>query len=422
MFHRIGAAAYKANLDNTWKLSELLHHPEKKFKSVHVAGTNGKGSVSHALAAVLQASGYKTGLYTSPHLVDFRERIRINGKMISRERIIHFIESYQSEFEKIAPSFFEWTVALAFDYFAEEKVDIAIIETGLGGRLDSTNIVIPELSIITNISFDHQHLLGNTLEKIAEEKAGIIKENISVVIGEKNAETENVFIKHGREKNATIIFAEDEFHIEEVKRKNLNQQFNIQRKNGETFEVVTDLAGNYQQKNIVTVLSAIDQLKMKGWNISDQSLIEGLANISVFTGLQGRWQKISDPRSKANIFADVAHNEAGMQWVVDQLRGLKAEMHIVIGFVSDKDIYTLLQLLPKEAKYYFCKANLPRALSAEILQQQAAIVGLEGNVWPSVMAAYDAAITAASVSDIVFVGGSFFVVGEVLERLNIGKD
>lgn len=412
MFHRIGAAAYKADLYNTIELCNQLENPQNSFKTIHIAGTNGKGSCSHMLAAILQSAGYKTGLYTSPHLKDFRERIRINGQMIPENEVSVFVEKYKSAFEKIQPSFFEWTVGLAFDYFAGEKVDIAIIETGLGGRLDSTNIITPELSIITNISFDHMQLLGDTIEKIALEKAGIIKKSIPVVIGERQDESDSIFIKKALEESAEISFASDKIKIELIKKSAEEQFVNIFI--GSTLlysDLKVSLAGNYQQKNICTVIEGVLQLRELGWKISNANVRTALSNVQKLTGFMGRWQKISDTPL---TICDVGHNKAGIEFILEQLNDYNYEnLRMVIGVVNDKDISSILDLLPKTAQYYFCKANIPRGLNAEELKSLAENYGLYGQSYTSVKNAYDTAIAESKINDLIFIGGSTFVVAEV---------
>lgn len=390
MYQRVGNAAYKANLDNTYRLSEILNHPEKQFKSVHIAGTNGKGSTSHMLAAVLQEAGYKVGLYTSPHLKDFRERIKINGEMISENDVIDFVKEYKHEFEKIQLSFFEWTVGLSFHYFAKQKVDIAIVETGLGGRLDSTNIVTPEVAVITNISMDHTQFLGDTLTKIAAEKAGIIKSTIPIVIGETQAEIKPVFIEKAKQLNASIQFA-DEGLIQEYE---------------------SDLKGAYQQKNKKTVVATIQVLQTLGWKIAENHIKKGLLNVVKNTGLMGRWQVLS---KQPFTVCDTGHNEAGIKLILAQINQQSFEkLHFVLGVVNDKDIANILQLLPKNATYYFCQAKIPRALEVDILAEKATAVGLSGTAFPTVEAAYQAAQKNATAQDMIFIGGSTFVVAEVV--------
>ncbi len=420
MFHRIGVAAYKADLNNIIALTQLLNNPERKFRSIHVAGTNGKGSVTHMIASVFQQAGYKTGLFTSPHLKDFRERIRINGRMISEESVADFVEKYKESFDEIRPSFFEWTTALAFNFFAEEKVDIAIIETGLGGRLDSTNIIFPELSVITNISFDHMQLLGDTLEKIAGEKAGIIKSGITVVIGERQKESENIFINKAGEMNSSIVFASDHYQSEVISLTNEVQKFRIKKDHKILYEELSiDLAGNYQIKNICTVLQTLENLNKKFPKINENAIISGLRKVSLNTGLQGRWQVIG--RNPLTI-ADVAHNEAGIKSIIEQLNCLlinyttsnAPKLHIVFGIVNDKNPTSILSILPKHAAYYFCKADIPRALDADELKRIASSLFINGENYSSVKEALLAAQTKAAKEDIVFIGGSTFVVAEVI--------
>lgn len=416
MFHRVGPAAYKPDLSNTIKICAALGNPENKFRSVHIAGTNGKGSTSHLLAAVLQEAGYKTGLYTSPHLKDFRERIRINGKMIPKPRLVKFVADHKNVVEKVQPSFFEWTVGLAFDYFAKEKVDIAVIETGLGGRLDSTNVITPLVSIITNISLDHTNLLGKTLKKIATEKAGIIKPGIPVVIGETQQEVKAVFEKKAKAEKAPLRFADDEFQLSQVQQTktfpllltaNVRAGKNILHKN-----LRCGLPGLYQQKNIVTVLSAIDSLRESGFIISDKAIRKGFQNVIALTGLQGRWQVIA---KKPLTIVDTGHNEAGIKEVVAQLKKTPHKnLHIVFGVVGDKDPSRVLALLPKKATYYFCRANLPRSMDAGELAKKAGKIGLKGKIYGSVKKALKAAQTSSLQGDVVFVGGSTFVVAEAI--------
>ncbi len=424
MFHRIGAAAYKANLDNTHALCDLLNHPENSFKSIHIAGTNGKGSTSHMLASVLQAAGYKTGLYTSPHLKDFRERIRINGKMISQNYVTQFVEKYKNEFEIIQPSFFEWTVALAFDYFRNQKVDVAVIETGLGGRLDSTNVITPLLSVITNISYDHTNLLGKTLKKIAEEKAGIIKKHVWVIIGETHPETEKVFLKKADSTSSPIFFADKELSV--VKRKNdkpfaeymyldvriKNKWINFSFNNKNTLEKLKlDLTGDYQVKNIRTVLMSLTLLH-KHFPFTEKELYKGLSAVKQSTGLMGRWQTLS---YNPLVIADTAHNEEGIKEVIKQIRKIQyKKLHLVLGMVNDKAINKILNLLPRKASYYFCNANIPRALAAEQLAMQAAQYNLKGKVFPSVKNAFNAAKKEANANDLVLICGSNFTVAEII--------
>ena len=414
MFHRVGAAAYKADLKNTIAICELLHHPENKFKSIHVAGTNGKGSTSHMLAAILQTAGYKTGLYTSPHLKDFRERIRINGHMIPENAVTDFVEQHRIAFENIQPSFFEWTVGLAFDYFAKEEVDIAVIETGLGGRLDSTNVITPLLSVITNIGLDHMNLLGDTLEKIAKEKAGIIKNNIPVVIGEKQPEVETIFREKAKEANAKISFADEQLHSKKVsKQEKKFLSLNIFNHDELIFEnLELDLTGNYQQKNILTVIQSILLLRKSGMKISDDHVFTALKNVKAITGLTGRWQTLSQ---KPLTICDVGHNKDGIKYVVEQIAQTPhRHLHFVFGTVSDKDVSGILELLPKEATYYFCKADIPRSMPADELKILAENFSLKGNSFPSVKVALQDAQSKAQEDDLIFVGGSTFTVADVL--------
>jgi len=418
MFHRIGPAAYKNSLDNTLIMDDFFGHPHRKFKTIHVAGTNGKGSVSHMLAAIFQKAGYKTGLYTSPHLIDFRERIRVNGEMISKEEVVAWVENYavENNLWNIEPSFFELTVALAFDFFARQKVDIAVIEVGLGGRLDSTNIITPEISVITNIGFDHVQLLGDTLEKIAFEKAGIIKQDVPVVIGETNNATEIVFRSNAERKNAPVFFADKEYKTEySLLSMDGKQALNIS-KNGEPAfpELKIDLTGLYQQKNVPTVLCALDVLQGKGWKINRGHIYDGLIDAGKDTGLMGRWQVIGN---NPLVVCDTGHNEDGIKMIVQQLANTAFKhLHVVFGMVADKNIEPILQLLPVEATYYFTKAALPRALNEKILKEQANSFGLNGEGYPSVMEAFAAAKNAAEQHDMIFAGGSTFVVAEILEQ------
>ena len=420
MFHRIGSDAYKPNLDNTWSLARLLDNPQDKFKAIHVAGTNGKGSTSHMLASILQCAGYKTGLFTSPHLKDFRERIRINGTMIPELEVYNFVKRHKEQFDEIQPSFFEWTVGLCFDYFAKEQIDIAVVETGLGGRLDSTNIINPLLSVITNIGYDHTAILGNTLPKIAAEKAGIIKQHTPVVIGETHAETKEVFEQKAQEMQVSICFADQllSAHLvdchSERREESQMLHFNIINALGTTvFEnLALDLIAIYQQKNILTVLQSITELRKQGLIISDEAIRDGLQHVQQNTGLMGRWQTIA--RNPLSI-ADTGHNEDGIKQVLQQLKRTPyGHLHWVFGAVNDKDLSGVLALLPKTASYYFCKADIPRALDVEILVKEASTFSLRGNVYPSVMAAYQAARHEAKADDLVLVGGSTFVVAEVL--------
>jgi dihydrofolate synthase / folylpolyglutamate synthase len=413
MFQRLGPAAYKADLSNTIAICEAIGNPERKFRSIHIAGTNGKGSTSHLLASILQSAGYKVGLYTSPHLKDFRERIRMNGKMIPRQTIVKFVADHQSLFEKVEPSFFEWTVGLAFDFFANQKVDIAVIETGLGGRLDSTNVIQPEVSVITNISLDHQNLLGNTLRKIAAEKAGIIKKNTPLVIGQSQEQVKSIFEAKAKKEKAPIRFADDEFRISKLQQKPGLLIGDIYSGNKKIFEKLhCGIAGLYQRKNILTVLSTLDVLRESGWKISDKSIRKGFRDVVKQTGLLGRWQIIS---KKPLTIADTGHNEDGIRELILQLSKVKfKKLHFVLGVVADKAPDNVLTLLPKNAHYYFCKANLPRAMEATVLQEKSAKYKLEGSVYRSVKAALRAAEKAAQKNDLILVSGSTFVVAEAI--------
>ncbi|NCW87607.1 MAG: bifunctional folylpolyglutamate synthase/dihydrofolate synthase [Chitinophagaceae bacterium] len=410
LFSRIGEAAYKKDLHNTIALCEKIQNPHQKIKTIHIAGTNGKGSVSHMLAAILQQAGYKTGLYTSPHLYDFRERIKINGEMISENAVINFTKAINPWIEEISPSFFEVTVAMAFDYFYKSEVDIAVIETGLGGRLDSTNVINPVLSIITNIGWDHMNLLGNSLEAISYEKAGIIKENTPVVIGKKQEESWPVFTLIAKQKNATVQLASTNCPVKEYKWKENLLEVAIEKENS-LHSYQLDLTGVYQVENISTVCCAVDQLRKNGFSISEESLIKGLRNVSTITGFQGRWEKIA---SNPSVILDVAHNVDGIRQVLRQLEMIDYNhLHIVIGMVKDKEIEKVLSLLPKTATYYFTQAQLPRALPAQDLEASAKKTGLTGFVFNSVNSAIEEAQKNARIDDLILVCGSLFIIGEV---------
>ncbi|MFT3750374.1 MAG: folylpolyglutamate synthase/dihydrofolate synthase family protein [Agriterribacter sp.] len=412
MFSRIGDAAIKKDLTNTIILCERLGNPHQKFKTIHLAGTNGKGSVSHMLAAVFQSAGYCTGLYTSPHLKDFRERIKVNGEMVSEDFVVRFTQKIKPLIAETQPSFFEITVAMAFEYFAEMQVDVAVIETGLGGRLDSTNVIIPEVSAITNIGMDHMHLLGDTLAAIAFEKAGIIKQGVPVVIGETNTETSGVFTHASGKKNAPIIFADQLRYTEDPVYKDHRLYITIVRKEDNEKEGFSlDLTGLYQAKNLVTVLAVTDALKRKGWKISDENIHTGLNNVKKLTGLHGRWEQVNH---KPDVFIDVAHNEDGIKQLVAQAEWMDfRELHIVIGMVKDKDIEKVLALLPKEANYYFTKAQIPRALPEDELSSKALQHDLHGHYYPDVNTAVKTAVQKAHRDDLIIVCGSVFVVGEL---------
>lgn len=393
LFQQIGAGAYKEGLENTWALDEHFGHPHRSFRSIHIAGTNGKGSCSHTLAAILQEAGYKVGLYTSPHLIDFRERIRVNGQPVPEAYVIRFVEEERAFFEPLHPSFFELTTAMAFRYFAEEKVDVAVVEVGLGGRLDCTNIIRPDLCIITNISLDHVQFLGDTLEKIAGEKAGIIKSGIPVVIGETTPETRPVFLKKAEEVGAPIHFAE-----EEVKEVHPDWEY--------------ELKGLYQEKNRRTLWAALPLLQEGGYQISESDIQAGFAHVVELTGLMGRWQKLQE---HPTVVCDTGHNVGGIQYIAEQLRRqVFRRLHIVIGMVNDKDVRGVLALLPREATYYFTQASVKRALPAGQLASLAAEAGLQGTCYPDVPSAVRAAQKESLPEDFIFVGGSSFIVADLL--------
>ena len=413
MFTRDGASAIKVDVNNTLRLCEALGNPQGQFKSIHVAGTNGKGSTSHLLAAILAAAGYKTGLYTSPHLVDFRERIRINGEMIPQQEILDFVNREQGLIESLRPSFFETTVAIAFDYFAREKVDIALVEVGLGGRLDSTNIIQPELCVITNIGLDHVDILGNTLTQIAGEKAGIIKEGVPVVVSERDEEVAAVFEEKARSLHAPLRFASEELLLQDVERCDQGLLVKLlDRVHGQLSEWYVGLAGQYQQKNIRGVLTAIDELRKQGWQISDEHLRDGLAKVIRYTGLQGRWQTVStDPL----LICDTGHNEDGIREVVVNIQSMNYQnLHVLIGAMRDKDLDHILPQLPKAATYYFVSPDMPRAMPAEELRAKAAGYDLHGQAYATVSQGLAAAKEAYRTGDLIFAGGSTFVVAEVL--------
>lgn len=412
MFSRLGAAAYKSDLTNTIILCEAVGNPHLHFKSIHIAGTNGKGSTSHMLAAIFQTAGYKTGLYTSPHLKDFRERIKVNGEMVEESFVIDFTERIKPLIEDIEPSFFEITVAMAFSWFAQQKVDIAVVEVGLGGRLDSTNIITPELSVITNIGYDHTNMLGNTLEEIAGEKAGIIKPGIPVVIGETLPETKPVFEQKAKETGAPIYFANELRWIPEWKQEKQHLIITVGLKHtDERKDYQLELAGLYQIKNLLTVLEATYRLHLQGWKIDEKHIDEALLNVKKLTGLHGRWEVI---HHHPFTVLDVGHNEDGIKQIVEQLEHCNFQkLHIVAGFVKDKDIAKLLSLLPKYAEYYFTKAQIPRALPESELADKAREFDLNGKTFHNVMDAFQNAIDHAHKDDMILVCGSVFVVGEV---------
>ena len=411
MYQRIGAVAYREDLTNTIALCNALGNPQTKFKSVHVAGTNGKGSSSHMIAAVLQNAGYKTGLYTSPHLKEFTERIKIDGQDVSHEFVVDFVKQIKGIISTVQPSFFETTVAMAFDYFASQKVDVAVIEVGLGGRLDSTNVITPLVSLITNIGYDHMDLLGKTLPEIASQKAGIIKPFIPVVISERQKEVESVFIEKAKEEKSTIFFSTDFYQLKEKPRSE-DRVYDVYRGGELVFEnLECQLKGFYQNRNIPGVLMTLDKLKEQGFSISDEAIRTGLDRVFSLTGLKGRWQKIGD---RPLVICDTGHNADGIRAVVEQLQATPHEkLHVVLGTVNDKDIRGILELFPKEAFYYFCQAKIPRALPAGELAVQAMAVGLQGIVIGDVNEAIRSAKANASAEDLIFIGGSTFVVAEV---------
>lgn len=410
LFQHIGKDAYKEGLENTYLLDEHFNHPHRKFRTIHVAGTNGKGSCSHTLAAILQSAGYKTGLYTSPHLIDFRERIRINGIPASKEFVIDFVEKHHDFFEPLHPSFFELTTAMAFHYFERQQVDVAIIEVGLGGRLDCTNIIRPDLCVITNISFDHTQFLGNTLAKIAGEKAGIIKEGIPVVIGETTPETKPVFSVRAKEVNAPILFSEEEQLLFES---TINEKGKRIYQTTDYKDLEGELGGLCQIKNTNTLLSAIRQLQQRGYQLSEQNIRKGFSQVCELTGLMGRWQKLEESPA---LVCDTGHNVGGISYIAEQLKHQKYEqLHIVIGMVNDKDISGVLAILPQDAVYYFTKASVKRAMPEKELQHLARTSGLLGETYPNVQAAVVAAKEKATTKDFIFVGGSSFIVADLLK-------
>lgn len=415
MFQRIGEKALKNKLDNIIELCEILGSPYEQYPTVHVAGTNGKGSTTHLLAALFQVKGLKVGVYTSPHYKDFRERIKINGEYISEQEVVDFVEKHKADFDRIQPSFFEITVAMAFEHFARHKVDIAIIETGLGGRLDSTNIITPILSVITNISYDHQAILGDTLPQIASEKAGIIKQNVPVVIGETQDETQGVFVEKAIAMTAPISFADSFYTAVPLENNGIKSYFEIRELGHHSLifnQLELDLAGNYQAKNLVTVIHAAEVLQSLGWKFTDSDIIEAMANVSSLTNMIGRWQTIN---TMPLTITDAAHNEDGIRQVVEQLQQLDYKyLHIVLGMAKDKDQSKILQLLPQGALYYFCKPDVPRGLEAHLLAAKAAEFGLKGEVYDSVNEALRSATEDATSEDLIFVGGSSFVVAEVV--------
>ena len=411
LFQNIGGDAYKEGLSNTHKLDEYFGHPHRNFRTIHVGGTNGKGSCSHTLAAILQSAGYNVGLYTSPHLVDFRERIRVNGEMVPQEYVIRFVEEHRNFFEPLHPSFFELTTAMAFNYFAESKVDVAVIEVGLGGRLDCTNIITPDLSIITNISFDHTQFLGNTLAKIASEKAGIIKKGVPVVIGECTDETRPVFIKQAKDVNAPITLSDEENLV-------ISSESTISSKRiYDTIpykELYGELGGLCQEKNTNTILTAIAQLNQLGYNLSEKNVRKGFANVCALTGLMGRWQKLNE---SPTLICDTGHNVGGISYIVNQLE-LQSyrNLRIVMGMVNDKDVNGVLAMLPKDAIYYFTKASVKRAMDEKQLEALGKEHLLQGRSYTDVVTATKTALEEAEEDDLIFVGGSSFIVADLLSQ------
>lgn len=413
MYHRVGAAAYKADIKNTVQLMSLLGNPEKKFKTIHVAGTNGKGSVAHTLASILQESGYKVGLYTSPHLVDFRERIRVNGEMIIRGNVVDFVQNYRCAIEGIGLSFFEMTVGLAFDYFAKQNVDVAVVEVGMGGRLDSTNVVTPDLSVITNIGLDHTQFLGDTLTKIASEKAGIIKEDVPVVIGETHPDTAGVFEAKAMQLGAPIDFADKRYKIIPTSDNGYVMTFDVDKLGQRLYSNLEfPLTGSYQIKNLATVFQSLEILRILGYNISDENIANGLANVVKNTGFQGRWQVV---RKKPLTICETAHNADGINAMLAKLKSMEYErLRIVYGCVNDKDYGAILRMLPHDAEYYFTKPSVERGLAVEALAEEALTAGLSGNSYPDVAAAVKAATDEASAKDLILITGSIFLVADYL--------
>lgn len=412
-YHQIGKAAYRNDLKNTILLDEYFKHPHSKFRSVHIAGTNGKGSISNLTASILQEAGYKTGLYTSPHLLDFRERIRIDGKMIPEKEVVDFVEKNIEIISEIRPSFFEMTVAMAFNYFEKENVDIAIIEAGLGGRLDSTNIITPVLSVITNIGHDHMDLLGDTIGKVAIEKAGIIKPGIPVVIGESLTETRNIFKEKASDRGAEIIFAEKEFfcRLNDYDPGKDGREYTISNKDRQIITGISSLTGDYQEKNLVTTTAIINNLR-NNYKINDKHFIDGIRKVVENTNFAGRWQKLSE---EPLIICDTGHNREGLESVVDQLgRIQRKKLHIILGFVNDKDVDSVLALFPRDATYYFAKASVARAMNEKILREKAIQHSLKGEDYESVHDAICQVLKNSTYEDLIFIGGSTFIVADAI--------
>jgi len=414
MYQRIGQAAYKTGLDNSYALNDYFNHPHKHFKTIHIAGTNGKGSVAHSLASILQEAGYKTGLYTSPHLLDYRERIKVNGQMIPKDFVTDFINDNVRIISKLKPSFFEMSVALAFEYFRYCNVNIAVVETGMGGRLDSTNIINPILTVITNIGFDHTQFLGNSLEKIAHEKAGIIKNKIPSVIGETQKETSDIFIEKAYEMVAPIYFADNYYNVTLTEAASDCGNYCVKTKS-ESYDLEFGLIGIYQQKNLSTILKSVEILNRSDLIITNENLRNGLKKIRENTGLRGRWEIIGH---QPLIICDTGHNKDGLKYVINQLLQQKFKrLHIIIGFVNDKNISELLTLLPKNAGYYFAQASIPRAMPSVSLKNIALEYHLHGNCFDDVITAFNAAKSVANKDDVIFIGGSSFVVGDLLSHM-----
>lgn len=413
MYHRIGAAAYKVDIKNTVQLMSLLGNPEKKFKTIHVAGTNGKGSVAHTLASILQESGYKVGLYTSPHLVDFRERIRVNGEMIIRGNVVDFVQNYRCAIEGIGLSFFEMTVGMAFDYFAKQNVDVAVVEVGMGGRLDSTNVITPDLSVITNIGLDHTQFLGDTLTKIASEKAGIIKADVPVVIGETHPDTSGVFEAKAMQLGAPIDFADKRYRVLPTADDGLVMTFDVEKLGQIVYRgLKCPLTGSYQVKNLATVFQSLEILRILGYKISDGNIADGLANVVKNTGFHGRWQVV---KAKPLTICETAHNADGINAMLGKLKTMKYErLRIVYGCVNDKDYESILRMLPQDAEYYFTKPSVERGLEVDKLVEAANGCGLSGRTYPDVVEAVNAATAEASANDLILVTGSIFLVADYL--------
>lgn len=408
LYQQVGSSAYKEGLETTYILDEHFGHPHCKFRTIHIGGTNGKGSTSHTIAAILQSAGYRVGLYTSPHLIDFRERIRVNGTPISKQYVVDFVEREKAFFEPLYPSFFELTTALAFNYFAEQNVDVAIIEVGLGGRLDCTNIITPDACIITNISLDHTQFLGHTHAEIAYEKAGIIKSNTPVIIGETTPETKRVFQEKAEEVGAPIIYAEEQGVISSIEPLNDGFLYNTI----DYGAIVGELGGSYQKKNSITILATLRQLKSIDYKIDKEAVAKGFSNVTALTGLMGRWQKIGE---SPKIICDAGHNIGGISYIVEQLKQQKYNtLRIVFGMVNDKDINNVLSIMPHNARYYFTQASVKRALPGKELMSIASKHNLQGDHYPTVAAALEAARNEASPDDFIYVGGSCFIVADLL--------